>query len=170
MQIFHDSIFRWCNLFCARVENCHLVFRNSYLIFVLAISPDAMGRPSMTSTDIGLESLCSWIGSRLDVLSSTCAKKTWLTWSNGTTTRDGGYMPRAFQSNGSDFGQTYSFNTSSNWLKTSNVFLWQGLLGLLGLREGGAEIEMGLSWALTWLTCRRGLYGQFTIMCLKPPQ
>ena len=54
-------------------------------------------------------------------------------------------MPRTVQSNGSDFGQTYSFNTSSNWLKTSNVFLWQGLLGLLGLQEGGEEIEMGFS-------------------------
>ena len=40
-----------------------------------------------------------------------------------TSTRDGCYMPRVVQPNGSDFGRTYSFNTSSNWLKTSNVFL-----------------------------------------------
>ena len=79
-------------------------------------------------------------------------------------------MLRVVQPNGSDFGRTYSFNTSSNWLKTSKEFLWQGLLGLLGLREGGAEIEMGYSWALTWLTCCLGLCGQVKAICPGPPQ
>ena len=29
---------------------------------------------------------------------------------------------------------------------------------------------MGLSWVLTWLTCRRGLCGQFIAICPGPPQ
>ena len=89
---------------------------------------------------------------------------------NGTTTKDGHYMPRVVQPNGSDFGRTYLFNTSSNWLMTSNVFLWQGLLGLLRLQEDRAEIEMGLLWVLTWLTSRRGLCRQFPTICPGPPQ
>ena len=85
---------------------------------------------------------------------------------NGTNTRDRLYRSRIVQPNGSYFGWTYLFNSSSNLLKTSNLFERVGLWGLFALFGRDRLVRL----FSIWFTWHFGLLGQFIAICPGPPQ
>ena len=64
----------------------------------------------------------------------------------------------------SDFGWTYSFISSSNWLRILNLLAKVGPLELIDVPN---ELDSSLSQTITY---HLGILGEFTTICIEPPQ
>ena len=95
---------------------------------------------------------------------------TTMIWCNGTTAWNWLYIYRLVQPNGSDFGQKFSFNNTSKWLRTSKLLYWTIPLGLLVPRDLAGRLGWSFSQALTRFTCHLSLCGQVIATCPNAPQ
>ena len=108
------------------------------------------------------------VGWHPEVLSSTCAAKTLLTWFDEMEPLLWIDSTNSGLSNlvAHIFDNIYSFKTSSNCLSTSNQF---GGVRLLGLLDVVGESRSNLILTLTWLTWSLSRLGKF-IACHGPSQ